>query len=85
MHIGSRAHFGLNNPNNKGIYCIETQKCYTTARECALKEFGVDNPGTINGICKACRGEQKQTKNKHFRFLTEEERRKLQRDAINDF
>lgn len=74
MKIGSRSHFGWDNPKTKGIICLESGNRYVTAKECALGEFGIDNPGLINNIRAVCRGDRKSTKNKHFRYMTEEEK-----------
>lgn len=74
MKIGSRSHFGWDNPKTKGIICLESGNRYVTAKECALGEFGIDNPGLINSIRAVCRGDRKSTKNKHFRYMTEEEK-----------
>lgn len=74
MTIGTKVHFGFDNPRVKGILCIESNDVYVTATDCALSEFGVDNPGLCNGIRECCRGERSHYKNKHFRYLTEEER-----------
>lgn len=74
MQTKSKAHFGFSNNKTKGILCIDTNKKYITAKECCLAEFGMDNPGAINNIRSVCRGERAQTRGKHFRYLTEEER-----------
>lgn len=75
MVIGTKAHTGFDNWLVKGILCIESNQIYATAKECSIGEFGVDNPGSCNNIRACCRGERKQTKGKHFRYLTEEERK----------
>lgn len=74
MQFGAKAHIGFDNYITKGILCIESNQVYVTAKECCLREFGIDNPGACNNIRACCRGERKQTKGKHFRYLTEEER-----------
>ena len=59
-----------NSPNTrvKPIYCIELDKVWLTALECA-KELNIDN-GNI-GYC--CRGIRKSCGGYHFRYATEEE------------
>lgn len=74
MTFGTQKHIGFDNYKTKGILCIESNKMYVTAKECAIEEFGANNPGLINNIRACCRGEQAHTRNKHFRYLTEEER-----------
>lgn len=75
--IRDKAHFGFNNNKTKGIICLDSKKGYMTAKECCIEEFGIDNPGAINCIRQVCRGERKQTRNKHFRYMTKEERQEF--------
>lgn len=82
MKIGSKSNFGWNNPKTKGIICLDNGNRYVTAKECALGEFGIDNPGLINNIRAVCRGDRKSTKNKHFRYMTEKEKQ-AERENIN--
>ncbi len=77
FHIGTKAHNGWDNCKTKGILCIESGKKYITAKECCVSEFGIDNPGAINNIRAVCRGDRQQTRGKHFRYLTEEERKEM--------
>lgn len=74
FHIGSKSHKGWNNYQSKGILCIESGNIYPTAKECCLQEFGLENPGAANNIRAVCRGDRLQTRGKHFRYLTPEER-----------
>lgn len=75
MTFGTKEHIGFDNCKTKGILCIESNQIYVTAKECCLQEFGIDNPGACNCIRQCCRGERPHTRNKHFRYLTEEERK----------
>lgn len=77
FHIGTKAHKGWSNPKTKGIICIETGNIYITAKECCINEFGIDSPGAINNIRAVCRKEREQTRNKHFRYLTQEEKEEI--------
>lgn len=83
MGIREKAHYGWDNIKTKGILCIESNKIYTTAKECCKEEFGIDNAGAINNIRAVCRKERKQTRGKHFRYLTEEERQKIVNGELN--
>ena len=82
MKIGTKAHTGFDNGLVKGILCIESNQVYATAKECSMGEFGVDNPGSCNNIRACCRGDRNQTRGKHFRYLTEKERR-IYNDKFN--
>lgn len=75
--IGTKQHYGFDNGKTKGIICIESGNGYTTAKECCLAEFGIDNPGAINNIRAVCRGEAKQTRGKHFRYMTNTEKQEF--------
>lgn len=68
-----KARRGVENGSTKGILCIDSEKVYATAKECALGEFGRDNPGLLNNIRSVCRGERKKCQEKRFRYLTSEE------------
>lgn len=74
MHIEEKARRSWKNGRVKGIICIESGKTYSSAKECCLAEFGIDNPGAMNSIRSVCRGERRQTRGKHFRYMTEEEK-----------
>lgn len=77
FHIGTKAHKGWDNCQTKGIICTDNGHIYTTAKECCLGEFGIDNPGAINNIRTVCRGERTQTRGKHFRYLTQKEKEEI--------
>ena len=83
MEIHEKAHHGFDNKLTKGILCIESNTKYITAKECCRVEFGIDNPGAINSIRCVCRGERPQTRGKHFRYLTEEERKEFINELNN--
>lgn len=76
MEFKEKAHFGWDNVKTKGIICLDNGNKYITAKECCLGEFGVDNPGAINGIRACCRGVNQTARGKHFRYMTEEEMKK---------
>lgn len=78
MHVGTKAHIGWDNNKTKGVICIDNGNKYATVKECCIAEFGIDNPGALNNIRLVCRGERKQTRGKHFRYMTEEERKEMQ-------
>lgn len=83
MKIGNKSNKGFKNPITKGIYCEESKQIYVTAKECCKKEFGIENSGAINCIRACCRNEHKQTRNKHFRYLTQNEKEKIKNGEFN--
>lgn len=76
MEFKGKAHLGWDNAKTKGIICLDNGNKYITAKECCLGEFGIDNPGAINGIRACCRGINQTARGKHFRYMTEEEMKK---------
>ena len=80
FHIGQKKHPGIKNSRAKGIICIDNGHKYATAKECCLGEFGVDNAGAQNCSRAVCRGERSQTRGKHFRYMTEEEKEEMRKN-----
>lgn len=83
MKIREKAHYGFDNPKTKGVICTDNGKAYITAKQCCIKEFGLDSNGAINLIGSVCRGERKQTRGKHFRYMTKEELEEFKNGRTN--
>lgn len=81
--IGSQSHAGITNGHAKGILCLESNKMYATAADCAFYELGKNNSGAANSIRAVCRKERKTCGGKTFRYLTSEEKERYINELLS--
>ena len=73
--IRSRSHTGFDNYKTKGVICLDNNNCYITTKMASLGEFGTEQ--IANQIASVCNGRRKSCHNKHFRYMTIEEKEKF--------